>query len=197
MRRAGRLTGSCAAALAALTALPIQSQSREEVSAAATSPSPRQLAGVRIATGFAGRKPPRALRRMIGSGEVGGVILFSENVGGRGAVRRLTAKLQAIPRPAPVDEPLLVMVDQEGGLVRRLPGPPKPSAEEVGGRGAGFARKLGRATGESLAGMGVNVDLAPVLDVARRGGFIDEEHRAYGRKPGRVGEVGTAFAEGL
>ena len=165
--------------------------------AAAPNLSPRQLAGLRVITGFEGRKVPKGLRRMISAGDVSGVILFSDNVGGRAQVRSLTRTLQRIPRPAKVDQPLLVMVDQEGGQVRRLPGPPKPSAEVVGRRGAASARKLGRATGKSLSGMGVNVNLAPVLDVPRRGGFIDQQQRGYSRKAGRVGRVGTAFAAGM
>jgi beta-N-acetylhexosaminidase len=156
-----------------------------------------QLAGARVITGFQGRHPPAELRRMITAGEVSGVILFDRNVGGRRSVRNLTAELQSIPRPPGMSEPLLVMVDQEGGLVRRLPGPPKPSAEEIGARGAGFAERLGRATGESLRSMGVTADLAPVLDLGRRGRAIEEEGRAFARKPGAVSAIGGAFARGL
>ena len=94
------------------------------------------------------------------------MILFSDNVGGRDQVDALTRKLQSIRRPAAVNEPLLIMADQEGGQVRRLPGPPKASAEQVGRRGSSAARKLGVATGTSMRGIGVNVNLAPVLDVA-------------------------------
>ena len=170
----------------------------DSVSTAATPElNPRQLAGLRVIAGFEGRSIPKLLRRAISAGDVSGVILFSDNVGGRAQVRRLTRKLQSIPRAAAVDRPLLIMVDQEGGLVRRLPGPPKPSAAEVGRRSAAAARKLGRATGESLRGMGVNVNLAPVLDVPRRGGFIAEQMRGYSRKAPRAGRIGSAFAAGM
>ena len=134
---------------------------------------------------------------MISAGEISGVILFDENVGGRRSVGRLTRELQAIPRPAGAGEPLLICVDQEGGLVKRLPGPPKPSAHDVGERGARFARRLGRATGISLRSMGVNVDFAPVLDVGRRGGAIEDEQRTYSRRPGAVSWIGGGFARGL
>jgi beta-N-acetylhexosaminidase len=155
------------------------------------------LAGARVVTGFPGHHPPQALRRMIAAGQVSGVILFDWNVGGRASVRRLTAELQSIPRPADAGQPLLVMVDQEGGLVRRLPGPPKPSARAIGARGAGFAKRLGRATGESLHSMGVNVDLAPVLDLGRPGHAIFEEGRTFARKPPAVSRIGIGFARGL
>jgi beta-N-acetylhexosaminidase len=156
-----------------------------------------QLAGARVITGFSGHHPPKALRRMITSGEVSGVILFDENVGSRSSVRRLTTELQAIPRPPSMTERLLVAVDQEGGLVRRLPGPPKPSARETGARGVAFAERIGRATGQSLRSMGVNVDLAPVLDIGRPGRAIEQEGRTFGSTPAAVSELGVGFARGL
>jgi beta-N-acetylhexosaminidase len=156
-----------------------------------------QLAGSRVITGFSGHHPPPALRQMIEAGEVSGVILFDGNAGSRRSVTNLTAELQAIPRPEAVNQPLLVTVDQEGGLVRRLPGPPKPSASEIGARGAAFAERVGRAGGSSLAGMGVNVDLAPVLDVGRPGRAITEEERAFAGSPAAVSNIGGAFARGL
>jgi beta-N-acetylhexosaminidase len=163
----------------------------------AATPTDDQLAGARVITGFSGRHPPKALRRMISAGQVSGVILFDGNVGGRRSVRRLTAQLQAIPRPPAMGQPLLVTVDQEGGLVKRLPGPPKPSAQAIGARGAGFAERIGRATGESLHSMGVNVDLAPVLDLGRPGRAIQEEGRTFARTPSDVSQIGVGFARGL
>jgi beta-N-acetylhexosaminidase len=163
----------------------------------AAQPTDDQLAGARLVTGFSGHHPPKALRRMISSGRVAGVILFGGNVGSRSSVRRLTSELQAIPRPAATPQPLLVTVDQEGGLVRRLPGPPKPSARSIGARGAAFAGNLGRATGQSLHSMGVNVDLAPVLDLGRPGRAIEQEGRTFAATPAAVSQIGVGFARGL
>jgi beta-N-acetylhexosaminidase len=156
-----------------------------------------QLAGMRVITGFPGHHPPQALRRMIGAGEVSGVILFDGNVGSARSVHRLTSELQAIPRPPAMAQPLLVTVDQEGGLVRRLPGPPRPSAQTIGARGASFAQRLGQATGASLKSMGVNVDLAPVLDLGRPGRAIEGEGRTFARTPAAVAASGVGFARGL
>jgi beta-N-acetylhexosaminidase len=125
------------------------------------------------------------------------VILFEDNIGSRAGVRRMTDAIQATDRPAGLRQPVIVSTDQEGGLVKRIPGPPSGSAEDMGARGAAYARKQGAATGTSLSSYGINVDLAPVLDVARPGGFIADQDRAFGSKPGRVGSVGSAFAEGL
>jgi beta-N-acetylhexosaminidase len=167
------------------------------VALAGSTPSDEELAGTRVITGFSGHHPPKQLRRMISAGQVGGVILFDGNVGSASSVRRLTSELQAIPRPALMPQPLLITVDQEGGLVRRLPGPPKPSAQSIGARGAAFAERIGKATGESLRSMGVNVDLAPVLDLGRPGRAIEGEGRTFARTPAGVSEIGVGFARGL
>jgi beta-N-acetylhexosaminidase len=107
------------------------------------------------------------------------------------------ARLQAVPRPPALDVPLLVMIDQEGGVVRRLDGPPSRPASEIGRAGPAAARAAGRATGRFLAGVGVNVDLAPVADVARPGAFLEATGRAFGRSPARVAGATVAFAAGL
>jgi beta-N-acetylhexosaminidase len=59
---------------------------------------------------------------------------------------------------------------------------------------AGVAWQQGRATARNLAGHGINVDLAPVLDVGR-GGFITS--RAFGSSPSQVAVRGVAFIRGL
>ncbi|MGZ5330119.1 MAG: glycoside hydrolase family 3 N-terminal domain-containing protein [Solirubrobacterales bacterium] len=164
---------------------------------AAVGLTPRQLAGQRIVCGFDGRRAPRSLLRVVERGELAGVILFSDNVRSPAQVARLSASLQATARPEALRAPVIVSVDQEGGLVKRLPGPPKSSAATMGARGAAYSRAQGEATGASLSREGVNVDLAPVLDVARPGGFIADQRRGFGSKPGRVASAGTAFAEGL
>ncbi|HEU4658049.1 MAG TPA: glycoside hydrolase family 3 N-terminal domain-containing protein [Capillimicrobium sp.] len=155
----------------------------------------RQALGQRMVYAYDGLRPPPALRTAIRRGEAAGVILFARNVRSVAQVRRTVAGLQRIPRPAAVDEPLLVMVDQEGGPVRRLPGAPEQSAAAT--PAAAAARANGRAAGRSLRGAGINVDLAPVVDVGRRGAALEREGRLYGRDPARVSELGAAFATGL
>jgi beta-N-acetylhexosaminidase len=158
---------------------------------------PRQLAGQRLVCGFQGPALPATIRQQIAGGELGGVILFERNVRSIEQVRALTRDLQSIPRPDPTSATLITAVDQEGGSVSRLPGAPRASAAEIGRRGPDFARQQGAAVGSLMAGAGVNVDLAPVLDVARPGGFIADQRRSFGRKAGRVAAVGVAFSEGL
>jgi beta-N-acetylhexosaminidase len=154
-----------------------------------------QAIGQHFVFAYSGARPPRALVTRIRRGEAAGVILFARNVGGVAAVRRQVARLQAIPRPQGLDAPLLVMVDQEGGDVRRLPGPPATSAAAT--RTTTQAHANGHAAGRLLRSAGVNVDLAPVADVGRPGSALEAEGRTYARTPAKVAALAGAFAQGL
>jgi beta-N-acetylhexosaminidase len=170
------------------------------LSAAAPDPtagmSTRQLAGQRVVTGFSGASAPKPLLRRIHRGELGGVIVFSSSIRSRSQLRRLTASLQrARPKGAP---PLIVSIDQEGGQVKRLSGAPSLSAAAMGARNdAGLARRQGLDTARNLRSVGVNVDLAPVLDVARPGSIMRRQERSFSGSAGRVTRIGGAFARGL
>jgi len=167
-----------------------------EVKVASTLSAPR-LAGERIVTGFRGTSVSAALARAVGEGRVAGVVLFAANFPSRAAGRRLIARLQAIRRPPSLRDPLLIMVDQEGGLVKRVDGAPTVSAEEMGRRGPAFSREQGRRTATNLRELGFNVDLAPVLDVARPGGTIAAAERGFGTTAARVAATAIPFAAGL
>jgi beta-N-acetylhexosaminidase len=171
--------------------LPVSSATRSEVASLGA----RTLAGQRVIVGFSGPDVPGWLRDAIEGGDIGGVVLFSGNVASSDQVRKLTARLQGIDRP--LTEPLLVMVDQEGGEVKRLPGPPDMSAAQMGRAGAAVAGRQGSATGRSLETMGVNVDLAPVADVARSGSNLEQDGRAFGSEPAAVARLSTAFLDGV
>lgn len=172
--------------------------------AAAPRPSPSrqddaQLAGQRLIAAFRGTEPPERLTRMIRQGELAGVILYGDNVSGLDGTRALVDELQAIPRPEGMDAPLLVMIDQEGGLVRRLEdAPPAASASELAAtRDEAGIERAGRATGSALRRAGVNVDLAPVADVPGDGSAMAREQRTFGDTADEVGRRAAAFTRGL
>jgi beta-N-acetylhexosaminidase len=171
-------------------------ETKRQPSAASTLP-PKLLAGERIVVGVKGTSVRPGLRSAIREGEVAGVVLFGENFPSRAAGARLVARLQAIPRPPMLRDPLLVMVDQEGGRVKRLSGTPTASAAEMGASGAAFSARQGRRTAANLRDVGVNVDLAPVLDVGRPGGVIAETERSFGSTAARVSATAIPFAEAL
>jgi beta-N-acetylhexosaminidase len=167
-----------------------------EPSVAETLPA-KQLAGERIVVGLPGTSISEGLRTAVREGRVAGVVLFAANFPSRAAGRRLIAQLQRIKRPPKLRDPLLIMVDQEGGLVKRVGGAPTASAHEMGARGAAFSAKQGRATAANLRELGVNVDLAPVLDVGRPGGVIAETERSFGSTAAKVEATAIPFAKAL
>lgn len=160
-----------------------------------------QAIGQRIVVSLPGTTVPASLARQVRRGEVAGVILFGRNVASRTQVRALTSRLQAERRRGPAALrrlPLLVMIDQEGGLVKRLPGAPSRSAAEMGTTGdAAAVRAEGLATARNLRGVGVNVDLAPVLDLGVLGSFHRATGRTFGATPAAVSRYAGAFADGL
>ena len=136
------------------------------------------------------------LRRRARRGELGGVILFPPEGTDPQTLAAEVARLDRIAEDAGFPAPL-VAIDQEGGEVKRLPDAPPdlapPEIEAAGG--APVAAEEGLATGRALAGIGVDIDLAPVLDVPAPGSFISS--RAFSDDPEVVAELGTAFADGL
>jgi len=146
---------------------------------------------------FPGTTVPSWLRDRIRRGEAGGVLLFAGNGTDAATVRRLTDALQSIPRPQALDAPLLVMIDQEGGPVRRLRGAPEAGGGELARRPVAASRTAGDAAGRLLCRAGVNVNLAPVLDLARPGSVIAAQGRSLGAGPAAVARRGVAFARGM
>ncbi|WP_345699446.1 glycoside hydrolase family 3 N-terminal domain-containing protein [Kitasatospora terrestris] len=145
---------------------------------------------------YPGTVPPDALLARIRQGRVAGVIFFTENVGDPDAFRAAVERLRQAQRESPVQRPLLLMTDQEGGKVRRLPGAPEESAKQVAGSAhpTAEAAATGEAAGRNLASYGLNVNLAPVLDVyTQAGDFSDALGRSYSSNPTVVGRLGSAF----
>ena len=126
-----------------------------------------------------------------------GFILFERNLGDAAAIRRLTAEL----RDAVGDARAPVLIDQEGGRVARL-GPPDwpafPSAARLAEGSVEATRATARAIGEMLAGLGFDVNCAPVADVHAPG--LTHEvigERAFSSDPAIVAAHARAYAEGL
>jgi beta-N-acetylhexosaminidase len=155
----------------------------------------RQVVGQHMVFAYDGLRPPPALRRRIARGEAAGVIVFARNVRSAGQLRATMRSLQAIARPHGLRAPLIVMTDQEGGPVRRIPGAPQRAAAQVSS--AAQARADGLGAARTLRGAGVNMDLAPVADVAQAGSALEAERRLYAGSAARVARLAAAFAGGL
>ena len=175
---------------------------RSPEAALAATLSPAQLAGQRVIYSYSGLTPPSALLKLIRHGEVGGVIFFSSNYHSRSQFKSAVAKLvsaNSVAQNPARKYPLLLMVDQEGGEVRRLPGAPADSEKYIGSRRtaarrAALATAAGKGAGENLLSFGLNVNLAPVLDVYRApGDFDDQFQRSYSMNPDIVSTLGADF----
>jgi beta-N-acetylhexosaminidase len=165
--------------------------------ARSSTPPLSRLVGQKIMTGIDGAVPDASLLARVRAGEVGGVILFSRNTGSTAELESAIAHLQAAAA-AGGNPPLLVAVDQEGGAVKRFPtGPPNLSPAAMGETGsAGKARMEGSATAAFLRRLGINVDLAPVLDTPY-GPSSWLGTRAFSRDPTVNARLGAGFVSGL
>ena len=157
---------------------------------AASPPIPRltltQLAGQRVIYSYPGPNPPASLFARIRAGYAAGVIFFGENIQSRAQIAGVVRRLQVARLSSPVHSPLLLMTDQEGGIVKRLPGQPvlRPSRSAQSADSTGAARAGRRRRGANMRGVGMNVNLAPVLGVFRHAGdFLDQFQRSFSSDP--------------
>ena len=160
--------------------------------------SPSQIAGQRVIYSYAGHIPPASLLRLISHGEAAGVVFFGRNITGHAQIRAVIQKLEQANASSlnPVRAPLLLLTDQEGGQIRRLSGAPLLSEKQIGEAAdpAAKATAAGTSTAHNLAGVGMNVNLAPVLDVYRAAGNFDDRYgRSYSTSPAIVSELGADF----
>jgi len=109
---------------------------------------------------FAGAGPPAYVPEALKAGRAAGVILFKDNIASKPALTRLTARLQRAAGGA-----ALVATDQEGGAIRNLTWA-APAAGQAAAATPERARADARAAARDLRAAGVNVNLAPVADVA-------------------------------
>jgi beta-N-acetylhexosaminidase len=155
----------------------------------------KRLVGQTIVAKLSSKGPNQDLIKRVRKGQVGGVIAFETDA------QQLKADVGQLQEAASAGDnpPLLVMVDQEGGDVKRIEnGPPTISPADLGKSGdQGQAKDQGQQTGAFLRGLGVNVDLAPVLDVAHQNTADTIKSRTFGSNPDTVATVGVAFAQGL
>jgi len=155
-----------------------------------------QLAGQRVIFSYPGATPPASLLDLIAAGLVGGVIFFGENITSLSQIAGVVTQLKEAHAASPVSSPLLLMTDQEGGIVRRLPGEPVLSEKEIGASAdpVAEASAAGTGAGQNLAGVGMNTNLAPVLDVFRQAGNFDDEFgRSYSMDQNVCAECGAAM----
>jgi beta-N-acetylhexosaminidase len=185
----------------------------------------REDVGQLLWVGFPGPTMPPALGAALDAGTYGATILFKRNlviepvgatgapvgpVGHGGAVPQevvsldaLVALTRTLHRKAPDGTPALIAIDQEGGLVQRVRAPatmwpPMMAHDQLPpGEDTAIAEQVGRAIGDELRALGLDIDFAPVLDVHTNPANPIIGERAFGRDATTVARRALAFARGL
>jgi len=153
----------------------------------------RRLALGVLMPGFNGSMAPGWLTRAIADG-LGGVMLVAQNAPDLETTRALTGALHAAG-------PVLISVDEEGGDVSRLQaasGSALPGAAALGAADdLALTERAGTALGGLVRATGIDLDLAPVLDVASEPTNPVIGVRSFGPDRERVSRQGAAFLTGL
>jgi beta-N-acetylhexosaminidase len=150
--------------------------------------------GQMIMLGFLETQMSPTLAYTIKQYHLGSVVLYAWNITGADQVKQLTTQIQAEG-----DIPLLVATDQEGGSVNRLQAVdgPLPSAYQMGAtNNPSYARQRGAEDAQQLYDLGINVNFAPVVDVANTS-LGDLGGRTFGTTPDKVTTMAGAYLEGL
>lgn len=144
--------------------------------------------------GFDGYEPTEGIRRLIGEYGLGGIIYFRRNLQDAEQVAGMTKALQAMAAV-----PLLVSIDQEGGMVVRLEEgvTVMPGAMAIGAADdAELAYEAAKWSGAELRAAGVNMNFAPCLDVNNNPRNPVIGVRSYGEDPQKVARFGTSAIRG-
>lgn len=158
-----------------------------------------QKIGQMIMAGFSSDVLDDHAARIIKDYKIGNIVLFSRNVRSVNGLARLCSEIQKAAISSS-GMPAFISMDQEGGMVTRIqngatffPGNMAFSAAGL----EGSTEIEGKLEGEELRAMGINVDLAPVLDVNNNPDNPVIGVRSYGDDKEVVAKLGTDFIKGL
>ena len=150
--------------------------------------------------------PRSEVARAVAAYHFGSLLFGTTSMASLAEVRQVTAADQSLAAAAATARVrFFISADQEGGEVQRLRGPgfaAIPSAVAQGELASGALRREAAAWGRELNLAGVNLDLAPVMDVvppgtAPRNQPIGALMREFGTDPQTVAAHGVAFIRGM
>ena len=190
MPRRGVATGTAIALLVTLTAC-------LGASSAPATTAARSLTGfndeAEVVMGTLTAPPTASFLARIRSGKMGGVLFLGNDWLTRSKVKRITAQLQQAACTR--GEPLLIVLDQEGGIVKRLAwAPPTEAPADMTSPSDAHAQAAGAAA--AMRQSGVDIDFAPVVDTpSTHDNFLGS--RAFSRSRTWNAKMGKAFVRGL
>lgn len=151
--------------------------------------------GQMLAVGFHGLEPPDYILDWLAAGRIGGIILFARNVASPSQLAELTQACHEAAR-----HPLLVAIDQEGGIVARLREgfTESPGALALGvADSESLAEEVSRVLGAELRALGINWNLAPVVDITHDISNPSVGARSLGSDKARVSKLAVAQVLGF
>lgn len=154
----------------------------------------REMLGQKLVFGFHGTQLTEEFKALIRRYKIGNVILFLRNVESASQLRQLCSDIQTLIREE-TGYPAFIIIDQEGGMVSRLPGDAVnvPGAMALAATGdPENARLASEITIRQLRGLGANFNMAPVLDVNSNPANPVIGVRSFGDDPEQVAAFGCA-----
>ncbi len=140
---------------------------------------------------------PQDLQGLIKDGRIGGIVLFSRNLRDPQQTLDLIYKFRDL---SPVEAPLMIAIDQEGGRVQRLrePWTSWPTMRQVASHGdLERSRAVARALARELLDLGMHIDFAPIMDVDSNPDNPIIGDRSFSSDVKKVCEHGIAFIEAM
>lgn len=158
-----------------------------------------QQVGQIMMVGIDGTTPTPEVRQLISDLHIGGIVIFERNAESPSQLAQFVRDLQALAH-ANGDPGLLIAIDQEGGVVARLKESRGftefPGAMAIAATGdVENARRIGRAQAQELRSLGININLAPDLDVNNNPVNPVISTRSFGSDPESVASFGAAYIQ--
>lgn len=156
--------------------------------------------GQMMMIGFEGYEPSPQVTSAIQEKHIGSLVIFGRNINSKEQVAAMDASLQALAAQAKQPAKLMIAIDQEGGSTRRFTdiGPfySEPMIGEMGSEaGVAAAQQQASSAARDLKKLGINTNLAPVVDVSDGWGSI-MDGRSYGSDSELVTELGGMAVRG-
>jgi beta-N-acetylhexosaminidase len=155
-----------------------------------------EAVGQMFVVGVGGTEPDYYIEKMLRARNIGGIILHDYNMQSKEQTQAMVSELQKLSIKTSRCIPLIVAVDQEGGRVSSAPWVTyHPPAAAVGQSGdPARAQRIAEEIGRQLDAVGVNTDLAPVVDTGFGAAIGD---RSFGTDPHLVSKMGAAAVRGF
>ncbi len=166
----------------------------------AASMSDEELLGQTMCFGYLGTSPSPEILSWIGDRAIGGVKIFTRNIADLPSLAGGVAAMQRRSQATPLEVPLLVATDQEGGWVRHIKRETSVSPGNLAIGAAGLthdAYLTGWHLGRELAALGINMNFAPTADTYSDPAASAIGPRSFGSDPAAAGLLAAAFAAGL